>query len=68
MATQIANGQQIEDFETAIRRLVKEYDTVEVSNEYLPRLLSLAADQKITINSSSTKKGYTDVSAFPLIG
>ena len=68
MATQIVNGQQIEDFETAILRLVKEYDTVEVSNEYLPRLLRLAADQQITINSSSTRKNYTDVSAFPLIG
>lgn len=68
MATQIVNGQRIEDFQTAILRLVKEYDTVEVSNEYLPRLLRLAADQKITINSSSTNKNYTDVSAFPLLG
>lgn len=68
MATQIVDGQRIEDFQTAILRLVKEYDTVQVSNEYLPRLLRMAADQKITINSSSSQKNHTDVSAFPLIG
>lgn len=66
MATQINDGQLIEDFQTAILRLVGQYDTVEVSNEYLPKLLRMAADQKITINSRSSKKNYTDVSAFPI--
>lgn len=63
---QIANGQIIEDFQSAILRLVKQYDTVQVSNEYLPALLRMAADQKITINSRSSKRNYTDVSAFPI--
>jgi hypothetical protein len=68
MATQIVDAQRIEDFQTAILRLVQEHDTVQVSNEYLPRLLRMAADQRITINSTPSKKNYTDVSAFPRIG
>jgi len=59
---------RIEDFQAAILRLVQEYDTVQVSNEYLPRLLRMAADQKITINNTASRKNYTDVSAFPRIG
>lgn len=66
MATQIANGQLIEDLPTAILQLLEQYDTVQVSNEYLPTLLRMAADQKITINSQPSKKNYTDVSAFPV--
>jgi hypothetical protein len=66
MATQINDGQLIENLQTAVMRLVRQYDTVEVSNEYLPMLLRMAADQKITINSRSSKKNYTDVSAFPV--
>jgi len=68
MTSRIVNGQRIEDFQTAILRLVQEYDTVQVSNEYLPRLLRTAADQKITINNTASRKNYTDVSAFPRIG
>jgi hypothetical protein len=68
MTTRIVNGQRIEDFQTAILRLVQEYDTVQVSNEYLPRLLRMAADQKLTINNVASRKNYTDVSAFPRIG
>ena len=66
MARQIIDGLLIEDFESAILRLVKQYDTVQVSDEYLPTLLRMAADHKITINSKPSKKNYTDVSAFPL--
>jgi len=66
MVTRINDGQLIEDFQSAILRLVEQYDTVEVSNEYLPRLLRMAANQKITINSKSSKKNFTDVSAFPI--
>lgn len=66
MSTQIVNGQLIEDLPTAILRLVKQYDTVQVSNEYLPTLLTMAASQQITINSQASQKNYTDVSAFPL--
>lgn len=65
MPTQILNGQIIEEFPTAILRLLKQYDTVEVSNEYLPALLRMAANQQITIHSQPSQKNYTDVSAFP---
>ena len=68
MTSRIVNGKRIEDFQTAILRLVQEYDTVQVSNEYLPRLLRMAADQKITINNTASRKNHTDVSAFPRIG
>lgn len=66
MATQIVNGQRIEDFQTAILRLVKEHDVVQVSNKYLTTLLRMAANQKITVNSQSSQKNFTDVSAFPV--
>ena len=66
MATQIVDGQRIEGFQTAILRLVKEHDVVQVSNEYLPTLLRMAAEQKLTINSQASQKNFTDVSAFPV--
>lgn len=59
------DGQLVETIETAVRRLVRQYDTVEVHNQYLPRLLQMAARHEITIASEPTKKGYTAVSAFP---
>ena len=63
--THTNDGQRVETIETAVKRLVCQSDTVEVSNRYLPRLLQMAARHEITIASQPTKKGYTTVSAFP---
>ena len=39
MATQIANGQLIEDLPTAILRLLEQYDTVQVRQRVLTNTL-----------------------------
>lgn len=65
MKTVVQDGQRFESIETAVRRLVRETDTVQVDNRYLPQLLEMAARHEITIVGDSTTKGYTTVSAFP---